>query len=108
MPMDGRKQEDTASGTGWSAGTERSADSNSADDEDAADEGGGLALHIAMAALSAMRLRGGLATREPMLPSRFPGLLRSGVILGYPTGYSQHNIPNKWCNTSNAKGVVSA
>ena len=80
MPMDGRKQEDTASGTGWSADTERSADSNSADDENAADEGGGLALHISMAALSAMRLRGGLATREPMLPSRFPGRLRSGVI----------------------------
>ena len=36
-----------------------------ADDEDAAGEGGaGLALHIAMAALSAMRLRGGLTSRD--------------------------------------------
>jgi len=50
-----------STGTGWSAGTERSADSNGADDEDAAGAGGGLALHIAMAALSAMRLRGGLS-----------------------------------------------
>ena len=53
-----------STGTGWSAGAERSADSNGADDEDAAGEGGGLALHIAMAALSAMRLRGGLTSRD--------------------------------------------
>ena len=53
-----------STGTGWAAGAERSADSNGADDEDAAGEGGGLALHIAMAALSAMRLRGGLTSRD--------------------------------------------
>ena len=53
-----------STGTGWSAGAERSADSNGADDEDAAGAGGGLALHIAMAALSAMRLRDGLTSRD--------------------------------------------
>ena len=63
--------------TGWSAGTERSADSNGADDEDAAGAGGKLALHIAMAALSAMRLRGGLATRDG-LDAALPASLAMG------------------------------
>ena len=66
-----------STGTGWSAGTERSADSNGADDEDAAGAGGGLALHIAMAALSAMRLRGGLATRDG-LDAALPASLAMG------------------------------